>query len=108
MLFNQEIVQPLGCFVDVVHINEKDVQMQFHVVPSCLNVLVSFRGAVRAALISKPQRKRDIDALSIYCDEVYHLALTTKAVPKCFPPRKVPLALDTEVSKSCSGWKMKV
>jgi hypothetical protein len=93
------MVRPLGCFVDVVRINKKYVPMQFHVVPLCANVLMSFCDAVRAALISKPQRKRDIDALSIYRHEVYHLAMIPDAVPKCFPPRKVPLALEAEVKE---------
>jgi hypothetical protein len=102
--FNQALVRPLRCTIIGTKIRGKKLPMLFHVVPTCANVLVCYRDAVRASLISTlvcgdcdffdfP----DVETLSIYKKEIIHLELTSDAVPKNFPTRKVPLALEDEV-----------
>jgi hypothetical protein len=101
--FSQQLVQPIGCFTEMVQINGRQVPMQFQVVPSCANVLISYQDSLRAALIPGPvhgtQVPKNIQALSTYRNEILRLTLRPDAVPKTFPPRKVPLALDEEVKQ---------
>jgi hypothetical protein len=49
--FSQQIVQPIRNFTEVVKINGRHIPMQFQVVPSCTNVLISYQDPRRAALI---------------------------------------------------------
>jgi hypothetical protein len=102
--FNQALVRPLGCTIIETEIRGKKLPILFHVIPTCANVLVCYRDAVRASLISTPECGDcdfldfpDIEMLSIYKKEIIHLELTSDAVPKNFPTRKVPLALEDEV-----------
>jgi transposase InsO family protein len=103
--FSQQLVRPLGTFTELVTINGRTIPMQFQVVPSCANVLVSYKDSVRASLISGASDELDAfeycDAhtLSTYRNEVLRLTLKPDAVPRNFPPRKVPLALDEEVKQ---------
>jgi hypothetical protein len=77
------------------------VNMTFHVVETCANVLISYRDAIHATLIPEPScdlcPEPPVEALSIYSGEVISLKLSEHAVPKNFPPRKVALALEDEV-----------
>jgi hypothetical protein len=99
--FNQALVRPLGCISLLVHIRGKSLTMVYNVVEECANILISYRDAVCATLIphttcgecSEPA----IEALSTYRGKVIHLNLTDDATPKNFPPRKVPMAMESEV-----------
>ncbi len=51
--FNQTLVRPLGCFQTNVRIRDMVLSMIFHVVPTCANVLVCYRDAVRATLLDQ-------------------------------------------------------
>ncbi len=78
------------------------IPMIFHVVPTCANVLVSYREAVRASLVNSPECDLfdfpfEVDELSVYRGEVAKLTLRDDAVPKSFPARKIPLAMEDEV-----------
>jgi transposase InsO family protein len=100
--FNQTLVRPLGCFQTDVNIRGSVIPMIFHVVPTCANVLISYRDAVRASLINSPECELcdfpfDVDELSVYQGEVVKLTLRDDAVPKSFPAHKVPLAMEDEV-----------
>lgn len=84
-----------------VRVRNSVINMTFHVVDTCANVLISYCDAIRATLI--PERPCDscpeppVEALSIYSGEVISLKLSEDAVPKNFRPRKVALALEDEV-----------
>jgi hypothetical protein len=102
--FNQDLVRPLGCAYIETELRGKTLPMLFHIVPTCANVLICYRDAVRASLIATPACNDcdfpdfpDVDTLSIYKNEIVHLELKPDAVAKNFPTRKVPLALEDEV-----------
>jgi hypothetical protein len=102
--FNQSLVRPLGCMYIETEIRGKRLPMLFQVVPTCANVLICYRDAVRASLITPATCEDfdlwdfpDVETLSIYKKEVIHLELASDAVAKNFPTRKVPLALEDEV-----------
>jgi transposase InsO family protein len=100
--FNQTLVRPLGCFQTNVRIRGKEVPMIFHVVPTCANILVCYRDAVRATLLEPAPcyicpPDFEIDTLSVYTKEVVRLTLRDGAVPRSFAARKVPLAMEDEV-----------
>jgi hypothetical protein len=102
--FNQALVRPLGCVYVETELRGKKIPMLFHIVPTCGNVLICYRDAVRASLITAPTRGNcdfldfpDVEMLSIYKKEIVHLELRSDAVAKNFPTRKVPLALEDEV-----------
>jgi transposase InsO family protein len=102
--FNKTLIQPLGMFEHNFDLAGVKMRMIFHVVPTCNNVLVCFRDAVRAQLlfprVKFPPRIHDpVDALSIYKGETYSLVLADDAVPRTFPARKVPLAQEEEVKE---------
>jgi hypothetical protein len=100
--FNQTLVCPLGCFQTKVRVRGVELPMIFHVVPTCANILVSYCDAVRASLLDPAPRAVcpedfEVDTLSVYTKEVVHLTLREGAIPKSFPARKVPLAMEDEV-----------
>jgi transposase InsO family protein len=102
--FTRSLVNPIGSFTMRVKIGSESILATFHVVPSCANVLISFRDALRARLLFVPGQKSSsatgpVDTLSTYNGEVYSLCLRDDAVPRTFPARKVPLALDNEVQE---------
>jgi transposase InsO family protein len=102
--FSQQLVQPIGCFTELVTINGRQIPMQFQVVTSCANVLISYQDSVRAGLVPSSdigggKSSCGVNALSTYRNEILRLTLKPDAVPKNFPPRKVPLALDEEVKQ---------
>jgi hypothetical protein len=100
--FNQSLIQPLGMFAYNFDLAGIKLRMIFHVVPRCNNVLVCFRDAVRAQLLSPHPASQHhshdpVDTLSIYKGETYSLVLADDAIPRTFPARKVPLAQEDEV-----------
>jgi transposase InsO family protein len=100
--FNQTLVRPLGCFQTGVRIRGREIPMIFHVVPTCANILISYRDAVRASLLQSATCSQcledfEVEELSVYTKEVVRLTLREGAVPKCFQARKVPLAMEDEV-----------
>jgi hypothetical protein len=63
--FSQQLVRPLGSFTELVTINGKTIPMQFQVVPSCANVLLSYQDLIRASLINGASD--ELNAFQ-YCD----------------------------------------
>jgi hypothetical protein len=100
--FNQSLIQPLGMFASTFDLADIRMQMTFYVVPRCNNVLMCFRGAIHAQLLS-PRRvsqnssNNPVDALFIHKGETYSLVLADDAVPRSFPARKASLALEDKV-----------
>ncbi len=103
--FNRTLTQPVGMFTKRFSIAGVSLNMTFHVVPECSNILVCFRDAIRARLLAprlatvSHADPGPVDALSIYKGEIYSLVLRDDAVPKTFPARKVPLAQEDEVKE---------
>jgi hypothetical protein len=99
--FNQALVCPLGCITLSVRIRGWNIPMRYHVVEECAKILISYRDAVWASLIPESTcgecSEPLIETLSTYNGEVIHLQLDENASPKNFPPRKVPLAMESEV-----------
>ncbi len=103
--FNRSLTQPVGMFQKRFSIAGVSLEMKFHVVSECSNILICFRDAIRARLISPrtvevpSSASSSVDALSIYKGEIYSLVLRDDAVPRTFPARKVPLAQEDEVKE---------
>ncbi len=107
--FNRAVVYPVGALVTVVEINGVRFSTVFHVVEQCNSPLLCCKDLVRAGLIKiPPQVPENRSELAVRKEEPVHtvtalkgkykyekvkLALRADAVPKQFPPRKVPLAL---------------
>ncbi len=105
--FDQAVIRPIGMFTRRVTVNGVSLPMTFHVVPQCGHILISYRDAVRARLLHHDMYAVDtfdfddahVHELSVYKGEIYKLVLREDAVPRSFPARKVPLALDAEVKE---------
>jgi transposase InsO family protein len=106
--FSQDVVQPLGALVTEVSVNGRAFTTVFHVVPHCSSPLFSFQDIVRAGLLelppeafgTRPAEYLHTNEFNTYKYETVHLELRPDAVPRQFPPRKVPLALEQTVRES--------
>jgi transposase InsO family protein len=106
--FSQDIVQPVGALVTDVTVNGRRFTSVFHVVPHCASPLFSFQDIVRAGLLElppeafteRPPEYLPTNEFNAYKYETIHLELSPNAVPRQFPPRRVPLALESQVLES--------
>jgi hypothetical protein len=106
--FSQDVVQPLGTLVTDITVNGRSLTTVFHVVPHCSSPLFSFQDIVRAGLLelppeafgTRPTEYMATNAFNAYKYETVHLELQPGAVPRQFPPCRVPLALEGQVRTS--------
>ncbi len=106
--FSQDVVQPLGALVTEISVNGRSFTTVFHVVSHCSSPLFSFQDIVRAGLLelppeafgTRPTEYLVTDEFNAYKYETVHLTLRPDAVPRQFPPRRVPLALEPTVKAS--------
>ncbi len=97
--FNRAVVRPLGQLIVRVTVNNRSFDSCFHVVERCNSPLLCLRDAERAGLVcvSQPVVVGESNtAPGTYKHEIVSLKLRDDAVPKQFPPRKVPLALQAQ------------
>jgi transposase InsO family protein len=113
--FTKRMVRPLGTLVSKALVNGHMIPFVVHVVPKCNSPLLSLPSALLARLVTLPGRSdndpsvgesssghgydvssTNVDEFSAYKDEVVHLQVRDNAVPKQFPPRRVPLALQNQ------------
>ncbi len=90
--FNKSVVRPLGCLCVRVRVNQVSFETEFHVVERCNAPLLCLRDAAKAGLVTLAP-PAPVAEFNYYKDEIVTLTLKENAVPKQFPPRKVPLAL---------------
>ncbi len=104
--FNRAVVYPVGALITVVEVNGVRFSTVIHVVEQCNSPLLCCKDLVRAGLIKIPspdlvvsrEPREPVESVAVplkgrYKYEKVHLVLRADAVPKQFPPRKVPLAL---------------
>ncbi len=110
--FTKALVRPIGTLVTSANVNGRDIPFVLHVVSVCNSPLLSFPTAVQARLVQPPAdvlrtpgaADSDLDKshptpvheFSAYQNEIIHLQVRENAVPKQFPPRRVPLALQDQ------------
>jgi hypothetical protein len=95
MGFNKAIVKPRGRLETQIRVNGVAFRTIFQVVDQCNSPLLCLRDAARAGLvtIASAYQPAPVSEFSFYKHEIVNLKLKPEAVPKQFPPRKVPLAL---------------
>ncbi len=95
-------MQPRGQFQAKVQVNGDSFTTTFHVVDKCNSPLLCMRDVERAELVRVapsyvPATIAETEtAPGMYKDEIISLKLKSDAVPKQFPRRKVPLALQDQ------------
>jgi hypothetical protein len=99
--FNCVVVHPVGQLSVLVKVNGKTFETTFHVVELCNSPLLCLRDAKRAGLVCIAEPVvAGVDeykmAPGTYKLDIVTLKLCDDAVPKQFPPRKVPLALQAQ------------
>ncbi len=90
--FNKAVVRPLGRLCVRVRVNGASFESEFHVVERCNAPLLCLKDAAKAGLVVLAP-PAPVAEFNFYKDEIVSLKLKDDAVPKQFPPRKVPLAL---------------
>jgi hypothetical protein len=96
--FNKAVVRPLGRLCVRIKVNNRVLDTEFHVVEHCNAPLLSLRYADRAGLVHMTPPTQ-VAEFACYKDEIVSLKLKDTAVPKQFPPRKVPLALQAQAQE---------
>ena len=101
--FNTNIVHPLGALSAVLCVNGVSITTVFHVVEKCSNPLLCLTDAERLGLVqldtscAPPPRLAPVAEFNAYKYEAISLQLKDNAVPRQFPCRKIPLALQPRV-----------
>jgi hypothetical protein len=93
--FNKAVVRLLGRLRVRIRVNKRSFETDFHVVKTCNSPLLCLRDADRAGLVRVASLVA-VSEFACYKDEIVSLSLKPDAVPKQFPPRKVPLALQEQ------------
>jgi hypothetical protein len=98
--FNRAVVQPKGQINIKIRVNAVSFNTIFHVVERCNSPLLCLRDSSRAGLVhvssTSIPASESKTAPGTYKHEIVSLKLREDAVPKQFPPRKVPLALQAQ------------
>lgn len=96
--FNRAVVQPRGQLHARVRVNGAVFDTVFQVVEQCNSPLLCLRDAARAGLVTigTSAQPEPVSEFGFYKDEIVSLTLKPVAVPKQFPLRKVPLALQAQ------------
>jgi hypothetical protein len=96
--FNKALVRPLGRLSVRIRVNNRAFETEFHIVERCNSPLLCLNDANRAGLV-RVAPPMDVSEFACYKDEIVSLTLKPEAVPKQFPPRMVPLALQAQAKE---------